>query len=303
MSFPPAHQIRRIVFLVASFAMAGTVGYIAMPRGDVPLRTSAARSRTQDITIRRDAPRTLRPVPSAPSSLNGASFAAGGVAPERGDTGQPVQQGLLASSSADGGGFDAPATRRDGRVSVFSGGGFGHSPHPSRGGTGSQGFSGGGMHGGGVWGGATGVARAAEPQASDTAAETARSLTALPAPKKPAAPAPTTTRTSAPSTGGSSGGSTSTGSSSGGEASITTATTSTTTATTTTLAPGGSTGGTLAGGTFTGGTSGDTGDPPPIGTLGSGSSPSPTPEPITLLLVGSGLAGAYGARRLFKEKS
>jgi hypothetical protein len=35
----------------------------------------------------------------------------------------------------------------------------------------------------------------------------------------------------------------------------------------------------------------------PLGPVGSSPGPSPTPEPLTLLLVGSGLAGLYGARK------
>lgn len=267
MFYPTKAHIRQLTGLTVAAALVGTLGYVGT-RASLE-RQSTTGARTQDIAL----PAHASPVAVAATSqhlgrfmngvASGAPAAAVGAVQE-GTTASTAYQQLLAGPSS----YSA-----SGAASV-SGGGSGEvggsgiqARNHSAGGTGFS-ASGYGMGGVGAWGGVSGSARPAFAAA-------------------PAASPKLRVRTSAG--GGTSNSRKSSGSGSGAVAGAAA------------VAPAFVAGGPLSGGftTGAGAVAGASGSVPAVAGEVSSSGPSPagTPEPMSLLLLGTGLAGLYGVRR------
>ena len=202
-----------------------------------------------------------------------------------GDTGTAV---ALGSAPAAG-----PSSNRFG----FSGSGSSFQPRTSRTSTGSGGGGSAGGIGGGGWGGVSGTAAAVEkPAAAARAPRPERAAKPEPAPREPRpprnSPAPR-----ASSGGGGSSQSPASSSSSGSEivsapaaSPAVTATFGTPAAPVVAAVAGGARGLAVAG------VAGGAG-----GTVRPSVTPSATPEPMSLIMIGTGLAGAFGLRRRLKR--
>jgi hypothetical protein len=275
MRYPLALRTKRIVFLVALLCPSVTLAYIALPHGDDGLRNAKATARTQDIVIDSHALPTSRSL-----FMAGAANPLAAVTMPRTAADNAAIDELAYATALSGSALTAPALQRD-SVSSSGGGGSSSNHNRRRGSASEAGFSSRGMGGGGVgWGGATGAAARQNVAANRVAGnrpvkQQAAKTDRPPRERRSASP-------STPSSGGSSG-------RAEAEASASTAPVATLAA----LAPSGTEPVFSSASTTVNGVARVTTS---TGTSG-GSSPSPAPEPITLLLMGTGLAGAFAGRR------
>ena len=282
MVLPLARRTKRIVFLMALLCPSVALAYIAIPKGDVTLHKASATARTQDIVIDSHAIPTARTAffgsPGAPIDrlAPGIRTAADNAA---------IDELALATTALSASPVDAAIMQHG--PAVTTGSSSGTTPRRTRRNASEAGFGGHGMATVGGWGGASG---AAHPRDANTNA--AVTPTVKPVTTKAERPArQTAPRTSAhTSTGGTTGGA-SAGAADNGQAPILVADAATT-------AVGSTPAATVGNPVLSAVSLQTTGGIPKIHTAGGPSpSPSPTPEPMSLLLMGSGLAGAWAARR------
>ena len=281
MVLPLAGRTKRIVFLMALLCPSVTLAYIAIPKGDVTLHKGSATARTQDIVIDSHAIPTARTAffgsPGAPIDrlAPGIRTAADNAA---------IDELALATTALSASSVDAAIMQHGAAAVTASGGGGGTTPRRTRRNASEAAFGGHGMATVGGWGGASGVAHPRD--ANTDAAVTPTVKTVKVKAERPARQ--TTPRTSGhTSTGGTTGASA--GAADNGQAPILVADAAITAVSSTPAA-------TVGNPVLSAVSLQTTGGMPKLHTAG-GPSPSPTPEPISLLLMGSGLAGAWAARR------
>ena len=236
--------------------------------------------------------------------------AAGGAEPA--ETAVRVPEAIVAGDVPLGG-FDAPSVRR-GTAPFTRGNDFtGSNTIRRNSSAGSSGFSGGSMGGGGAWGGVSGTA-AAQSETS-TPARVVAGVSAradAPAASRPA-PAPRTRPAPSSSSSSSSSGAAASAESAPAPVSapapaIAAAPVTAAIAPVTPTVVAGATGmaGSSLGATTEEIVGGAAGRGEPFGAGGSGvlgtggPAPAPTPEPLSMMLMGSGLAGLYGLRKYLK---
>ena len=283
MQIPRSIRLARLSALIVLFILSSvSVGYVAvrvvgdrnLPADTVDQATARASTHTSAATA---APAHV----SSPFMAYGASGATARIADDGDADDYLVASTALTGSSTDssfqfvesGGGnrdFTGSSTTKTSRHS----------------GTGSGGFAasiGGGI---GAAGGVSGTSQRKNNALSIKTAATTRTTT-----HTSTSPSKSSNHSGGGSSSGTSGGGTAvSGTSAGVAAGGVAADASAGPGVALTTTGAGATGGVVALG-VTGGVTGKVG--------ATGSSPAPTPEPISLLLIGSGLCGAFGARRVF----
>lgn len=300
MPYPLAYRTRRIVFLLALLFPAATLGYVALPYGDILLRTPAVTARTHDIQIGHQLPALPKmKLVAPPTRLSDRQV--GARTPM---DAAAVDELVRARASASAAAATAYAPSVAGGASIAASGGTdadtsggGNGRTPRRGNSSSVGYSG-HMDGAGVWGGVAGIT--VSRRTSDGSID----LT------------PTTTQDASTNSSNSSNGGNGVGAAGGGSGAG-----GTNAGANGQAAAQGQGGGAAPGltvalsapGLRNTGPGNGRGLPAALGsqglTAGAGGvgsasplsdPPSPTPEPITFVLMGGGLAAAFAGRRFVR---
>jgi hypothetical protein len=297
MPYPLAYRTRRIVFLLALLFPAATLGYVALPYGDILLRTPAVTARTHDIQIGHQLPALPKMKLVAPPARLSDRQVGARTTVDAAAVDELVRAGASASAAATA---YAPSVAAGASIAASggtdadtSGGGNGRTPR--RGNSSSVGYSG-HMDGAGVWGGVAGIT--VSRRTSDGSIDLTPTTTQ---------DASTNSSNSGGNGGGAAGGASGAGGTNagangqaaaqgqGGGASpgLTVALSAPGLRNT---GPGNGRGLTTA--------LGSQGLTAGAGGVGSASPlsdpPSPTPEPITFVLMGGGLAAAFAGRRFVR---